>query len=130
MKALGWMPCLFLALFVAPLGWCQATVDQNSTTDQKTVRQETVKTKKSEPGPGREVANGTGNVAGGAAKGAGDVAKGVGKGAADLATLHPIDAGVAVGRGAGGAAKDVTVGTVKGTGKITKGVGRAIKKIL
>jgi len=51
------------------------------------------------------------------------------KGVVDLATLHPIDAGVSVGKGAATAGKDVIFGTVKGTAKITKGVGKAIKKI-
>jgi hypothetical protein len=75
------------------------------------------------------VANGTGNIAGGAGKGAADAAKGAGKGAADLATLHPIDAAGSVGKGAGSAGKDVGVGTVKGTGKIAKGIGRGIKHL-
>jgi hypothetical protein len=47
-----------------------------------------------------------------------------------LATLHPINAGVAVGKGAGAAGKDMTVGAVKGTGKVSRGVGKAFKKIL
>jgi hypothetical protein len=55
---------------------------------------------------------------------------GTAKGIGNLATLHPVDAAVSVGTGAGKAGKDMTVGTVKGTAKITKGVGRAIKKIL
>ena len=57
-------------------------------------------------------------------------ATGAAKGAVDLVTLHPIDAGVAVGTGAVKAGKDVAVGSVKGVGKIGKGVGRALKKIL
>lgn len=84
----------------------------------------------SEPGPGRQIANGAGNIGGGAAKGAGHLAAGTAKGAGNLVTLHPVDAGVSVGRGAAAAGKDVTVGTVKGTGKIGKGIGRAFKKIL
>ena len=87
------------------------------------------KERKADPGPGRQIGSGAGNIGIGAAKGAGDLAKGVAKGAGDLATLHPIDAGVAVGRGAGTAGKDVAVGTVKGSAKIGKGVGRAIKRI-
>ncbi len=71
-----------------------------------------------------------GSVAGGVAKGAGSAAAGVGKGALDLATLHPIDAGAAIGTGAVKAGKDVTVGSVKGVGKIGKGVGHAVKKVL
>jgi len=85
--------------------------------------------RRAEPGPGRQIGSGAGNIGIGAAKGAGDLAKGAAKGVGDLATLHPIDAGVAVGRGAGTAGKDVAVGTVKGSAKIGKGVGRAIKKI-
>jgi hypothetical protein len=65
----------------------------------------------------------------GAAKGAGDLAKGTGKGAADLVTLHPVNAGASIGKGAAHAGKDVTVGSVKGTGKVTKGVGRAFKHL-
>jgi hypothetical protein len=88
------------------------------------------KTSKPNKGAGAEVAGGVGTAATGVAKGAGNAAEGVGKGALDLATLHPIDAGVAVGTGAVKAGKDVTVGAVKGTGKIGKGLGRALKKIL
>jgi len=48
---------------------------------------------------------------------------------ADLATLHPVDAAGAVGKGGASAGKNVAVGTAKGTGKIVKGTGKAIKKI-
>jgi hypothetical protein len=82
-----------------------------------------------QPGPGREIARGTGDIGVGVAKGTGNLAKGAGKGALDLVTLHPIDAGVAVGKGAVGAGKNVTAGAVRGTGKIGKGVGRAFKKL-
>jgi len=85
--------------------------------------------RKHEPGPGRQIGSGAGNIGLGAARGAGDLAVGTAKAAGSLVTLHPIDAGVSLGKGAGEATKDVTVGTVKGTGKITKGVGRAVKKI-
>lgn len=105
----------------------QSTADQSSTTE--VTRQKAVRKQKLQPSPGRQVANGTGNIAGGAGKGAADAAKGAGKGAADLATLHPIDAAASVGKGAAGAGKDVGVGTVKGTGKIAKGVGRGIKHL-
>ena len=84
----------------------------------------------SEPGPGRQIAGGAGNIGTGAAKGAGDLAKGTAKGAGNLVTLHPIDAGVSLGKGAVAAGKDVSVGTVKGSGRIGKGIGRAVKKIL
>ena len=82
------------------------------------------------PDPGGEISRGAGNIGTGAAKGAGDLAKGTAKGAVSLATLHPIDAGVSMGKGIGAAGKDVTVGTVKGTAKIGKCAGKALKKIL
>jgi len=59
----------------------------------------------------------------------GSAAVGAAKGAGDLVTLHPIDAGAAVGKGAAKAGKDVTVGTAKGVGKIGKGVGHALRRI-
>ena len=82
-----------------------------------------------EPGPGREIGSGAGDIGKGAAKGAGNLAKGTGKGALNLVTLHPIDAAASVGKGAVLAGKDVSVGTVKGTGKMGRGIGRAIKKL-
>lgn len=88
------------------------------------------KTSKPTKGAAAEIGSGLGTTADGVAKGAGSAAFGVGKGVVDLATLHPVDASVAVGTGAGKAGKDVTVGTVKGAGKIGKGVGQALKKIL
>jgi len=84
---------------------------------------------KHQRGAAREMGAGAGDVGVGAAKGTGDVAKGAGKGAADLVTLHPIDAGGSIVKGAGSAGKDVTVGTAKGAGKVTKGVGRAFKHL-
>lgn len=119
--------CAILGLGLAFSAWGQSGTDQGSSaanSQQKKVRQQ-----KGEPSAGRQVANGTGNVAGGVGKGAGNAAKGVGKGAGDLVTLHPIDAATSVGKGAGGAGKDVGVGTVKGTGKIAKGIGRGIKHL-
>lgn len=82
-----------------------------------------------EPGVAREIGSGAGTVGVGAAKGAGEIAKGTGKAAADLVTLHPIDAGASIGKGAASAGKDVTAGTVRGTGKVAKGVGRAFKHL-
>jgi hypothetical protein len=114
----------FLGLALAWSAWGQSGTDQTHDGKQKAVQQH-----KSEPSPGRQAANGVGNIAGGAGKGAGTAAKGVAKGAGDLVTLHPIDAATSVGRGAAGAGKDVGVGTVKGTGKIAKGVGRGIKHL-
>jgi len=84
---------------------------------------------RSSPSPGRQVANGAGNIGVGAAKGAGDLAKGGAKTAGNLVTLHPIDAAASAGKGAVAAGKDVGVGTLKGTGKIGMGLGRAIKKL-
>ena len=81
------------------------------------------------PGPGRQIGSGAGNIGIGAAKGAGDLAKGTAKAAGNLVTLHPINAGVSLGKGAGTATKDVASGTVKGSGKIATGVGRAFKRI-
>jgi hypothetical protein len=57
------------------------------------------------------------------------LAKGTAKGAADLVTLHPLQAGASVGKGAVVAGKDVGVGTAKGTGRIAKGLGKALKKL-
>lgn len=85
--------------------------------------------RKHQPGAAREIGAGAGTVGIGAAKGAENIAKGAGKGAVDLATLHPIDAGASLGKGAVAAGKDVTVGTVKGTGKMSRGIGRAFKHL-
>ena len=118
-KTLG--PISF-GLVLALSAWGQSSPDLNPTTESKQER-------KREPGAAREIGAGAGAVGVGAAKGVGDVAKGTGKGAADLVTLHPINAGVSIGKGAASAGKDVTVGTVKGTGKVTKGIGRAFKHL-
>src|ERR1700685_2021478 len=126
MKRMKRTACVFVGLALALSGWGQSTTGQNTTTETK---QKTVRNQKTQPSPGRQIANGAGNVAGGAARGAGAAAKGAGKGAADLVTLHPVDAATSVGKGAAGAGKDVAVGAVKGTGKVTKGVGRAIKHL-
>jgi len=83
-----------------------------------------------EPGPGHQIGSGVGTIGEGAAKGAGHLALGTAKGVGKLVTLHPVDAGVSVAKGAGTAGKDVTVGTVRGTGRIGKGIGRGVKKIL
>ena len=88
------------------------------------------KGKKPQKNPAAEIGSGVGTAAGGVAKGAGSAATGAAKGAVDLVTLHPLDAGAAVGTGAAKAGKDVAVGSVKGVGKIGKGVGHALKKIL
>jgi hypothetical protein len=121
---------LLFGLGLAVFGWSQ-TNNQTATTEAQTTHgNKSKKTNgKKEPSPGRQVANGTGNIAAGAGKGAGAAAAGVGKGAADLVTLHPIDAAGSVGKGAGKAGKDVGVGATKGTGKVVKGIGRGIKHI-
>jgi hypothetical protein len=119
--------CALVVFSLALSAPAQSNTDQSSTT--QTRKEKVVRKDKTQPSPGRQVANGTGNIAGGAGKGAADAAKGAGKGAADLATLHPIDAAGSVGKGAAGAGKDVGVGTVKGTGKIAKGIGRGIKHL-
>jgi len=111
---------LMLALSVSG----QSGQAENATTVQKRVEE-----RKPEPGAGREIGSGAGTIGTGAAKGTGNLAKGTAKGAVDLVTLHPLDAGASVGKGAAAAGKDVTVGTVKGTGKIAKGVGKAFKKL-
>jgi hypothetical protein len=124
MKAIA---SIVLCLGLVAPAWCQSTTQQG--TPSTGTKPKNVKKQKNEPGPGRQVSNGAGNIAGGAGKGAGDAAKGVGKGAANLATLHPIDAATSVGKGAGSAGKDVTVGAAKGSGKVVKGIGRGIKHL-
>lgn len=76
-----------------------------------------------------DIGSGSGDIGKGAGEGAGSLAKGTGAGAVDLATLHPVNAAGAVGKGGAVAGKDVGVGAAKGTGKIAKGTGKAIKKI-
>ena len=80
-------------------------------------------------GAGKEIGSGAGDIGKGTARGAGHLAKGTGKGAVDLVTLHPVNAGKSLEKGAGAAGKDAGVGAVKGTGKIGKGIGKAIKHI-
>lgn len=106
---------LFSALALASASFAQSGRDD---AEVRTVKAKKPKSK----GAARE-------IGGGVAKGAGDAASGAGNAAVDLATLHPIDAGVAAGTGAARAGKDVSVGTVKGAGKIGKGVGHALGKI-
>ena len=79
--------------------------------------------------PGREVANGGKDIGRGAGKGAVSMAKGTAGAAGDLVTLHPVDAGVSLGKGAGGLGKDVGVGTAKGSAKIGKGAGKELGKL-
>lgn len=110
------------ALVLASVSFAQSTKSDPPANSEKA--------KKPKKGAAAEVGSGVGTAASGVAKGAGSAAAGVGKGAVDLATLHPIDAGAAIGTGAVKAGKDVTVGSVKGVGKIGKGVGHALKKIL
>jgi hypothetical protein len=118
---------VFALIFALALA--SSAFSQSPQTDTR-VRKEKVRKSKPHKGAASDVGNGLGTAGGGAARGAGSAATGAGKGAVDLATLHPIDAGVAAGTGAVKAGKDVTTGSVKGAGKIGKGVGHALKKIL
>jgi hypothetical protein len=119
-----------LTLFLAPpFGKAdQTTRDENQTATQSTVNKQD-HDKNGQSGAAREIGAGAGSVGIGAAKATGDAAKGGGEAVVDAATLHPINAAGAAGKGAATAGKDVTVGTAKGAGKITKGVGRVFKKI-
>jgi len=112
--------CLMLGLSASG----QSGQAQNPTADQKVAQEQ-----KPQPGAGREIGSGAGAIGTGVAKGTGNLAKGTAKGAVDLVTLHPLQAGASIGKGAGVAGKDVTVGTVKGTGRIAKGVGKAFRKL-
>jgi hypothetical protein len=98
-----------ISIFLIGLGLAVGAQSQSTTnpdTSASTVKPQK-STAKKKPGPGREAANG-----------GGDVAKGVGKGAGDLVTLHPIKGASAVGKGAG-----------EGTYKVGKGIGGGIGKI-
>jgi len=124
MARLRWFAFFLLA---GALTWAQSTPQyeqQQSSTDQRQPRKV-----KSHSGAAHDVGSGAANVGTGAAKGAGSLAKGTANGAVDLVTLHPIDAGVSVGRGAVGAGKDVAVGTTKGTYKVTRGIAKGIRKL-
>jgi hypothetical protein len=112
---------ILIGFVLAFSAWSQSNPDTNQTGQSKE--------QKREPGAGREIGAGAGAIGIGAAKGTGAAAKGTAKGAADLVTLHPIDAGVSVGKGAATAGKDVTVGAAKGTGKVSKGIGRVFRKL-
>ena len=115
---------VLFGLALAFSAWGQSGQEQNATTDQKKVEEQ-----RREPGPGREIGNGAGSIGTGVANGTGSLAKGTAKGAADLVTVHPLQAGASVGKGAVVAGKDVGVGTAKGTGRIAKGIGKAFKKL-
>jgi hypothetical protein len=115
---------IVFSVFLTSCSWGQYVADENPE-PRKTVQQP-----KTAPGAGRDIGSGAANLGTGAARGAGDLGKGAAKGIGNLATLHPIDAGVSVGKGAGAAGKDVTVGAVKGTAKIGRGFGKVVKKIL
>jgi len=115
----GILSLALLAFGVSAYGQNQSTPAPNE------AGQSTVQKKGRSAG---DIGSGSGDIGKGAGKGAGNLAKGTGKGAADLATLHPVDAAGAVGKGGASAGKNVAVGTAKGTGKIVKGTGRALKK--
>lgn len=123
MKMLKIIGPISIALMLGAVAWGQ------SSPDDRNVTPDTAQEHKSQPGAAREIGSGAATIGTGTAKGAGALAKGTGKGAVDLVTLHPINAGASIGKGAASAGKDVSVGAVKGTGKVGKGVGRAIKKI-
>jgi hypothetical protein len=57
------------------------------------------------------------------------MAKGTAGAAGDLVTLHPIDAGASLGKGAGGLGKDVGIGAGKGAATIGKGAGEEAGKL-
>jgi hypothetical protein len=113
------------ALALTAFGWAQSPPPQDRETRDNAQQQ-----RKAEPGAVHEIGSGAGKIGLGAAHGAGDLAWGTAKGVGSLATLHPVDAGVSVGKGAVAAGKDVGVGTAKGAAKIGKGVGKAFRKIL
>lgn len=114
----------FFALMFVVAASAQSPTEQSSTSAPNSAVQ------KQQPGVGRQIGSGAGNIGTGAAKGTGNLAKGAAFGAGDLVTLHPIRAGASVGKGAATGAKDVTVGAAKGTGKIASGVGGLFKKLL
>jgi hypothetical protein len=118
MARFRWMSVVGLGFVLTLSAWGQSTTDSSAQQDHKSKR-----------GAAREIGSGAGTVGVGAARGAGDVAKGTGKGAVDLVTLHPVEAGGSIGKGAAHAGKDVTVGTVKGTGKVARGIGRGLKHL-
>jgi hypothetical protein len=79
--------------------------------------------------PGKDMAQGAGDVGKGAGKGAASLGKGTAGAAGNLVTLHPGTAAAVLGKGAGGAGKDVGVGTGKGAAKIGKGSAKGIGKL-
>jgi hypothetical protein len=117
----GILSLALLAFGMSAYGQNQSTANPNENTTQSAEQ-------KQGRSAGGDIGSGSGDVGKGAGKGAGNLAKGTGKGAGDLATLHPVGAAGAVGKGAASAGKDVGVGTAKGTGKIVKGTGRLLKK--
>jgi hypothetical protein len=112
-----------IAAFVLP-AFSQSSADPDSATFEQTAR-----TEKKTKGPGKEMAQGGGDIGKGAAKGTVDLAKGAAGGVGNLATGHPISAGTSVGKGAAGFGKNVGVGTGKGVAKIGKGMGGEFKKL-
>ena len=120
-------PTPYLALLAFAIS--SQSVSAQNTQNTPTRSQTSGQTQPQPRSPGGDVGSGTGDIGKGTAKGTGAAAKGVGKGAGDLVTLHPTNAGVNVGTGAGEAGKDIGVGAVKGTGKVAKGAGRGVGKI-
>ena len=87
------------------------------------------KSKKGKSSPGKEIGKGGEDIGKGAGKGAVSMGKGTAGAAGDLVTLHPVDAGASLGKGAAGLGKNVGVGSAKGGVKIGKGVGGGLKKL-
>jgi hypothetical protein len=104
----------------------------NSPQDQATEQTQSVqkgKSRKAQPGPGKEVGKGGEDIGKGAGKGAENLGKGTAGAAGGLVTLHPGHAAADLGKGAAGAGKDVGVGTGKGAAKIGKGSAKGIGKL-
>ena len=120
-RRIGVLSLALLAFGLTTYGQSQSTTTPNEATNQST-------SQKHGRGAGGDVGSGSGDIGKGTGKGAGNLAKDTGKGAADLATLHPVNAAGAVGKGGASTGKDVAVGTAKGTGKIVKGTGKVLKK--
>jgi hypothetical protein len=87
------------------------------------------KNQKDGTSPGKDMAQGAGDVGKGAGKGAASLGKGTAGAVGNLVTLHAGTAVADLGKGAGGAGKDVGVGTGKGAAKIGKGSAKGIGKL-
>jgi len=99
---------------------------QDQETSNQAVQKHHKKNDKKDVSPPKEAGKGGEDIGKGVGKGAGSLAKGTAGAAGDLVTLHPVDAGASLGKGAVGLGKDAGVGTAKGTAKIGKGAGRGV----